>query len=115
MESKSYLSGTKKTERIGLSIITALWLSPMTVLACDSDAAPGLIDQNRLIVQRCFVLSASFFVTTLVLYFIRGKKGLWVALLSLFFLVFIPCGFTEEAEGMAAYRWRTAQNSQPCY
>ncbi len=91
MKQISNLHNPKKFfRRTALSLLIALWLCPTLALACDSDAAPGLIEHNRMIVQRCAVLSIALLAITVVLYFKRHKKGLPVVILSFILLIFHP-------------------------
>jgi hypothetical protein len=76
--------------RVGVGLIIAPWLCPTLTFACDSDAAPGLIDHNRVITQRLAVLSIALLAATVILYFKRQKKGLPVIVLSLILVVFHP-------------------------
>jgi lipopolysaccharide export LptBFGC system permease protein LptF len=79
--------------RTALSLIIALWLCPTLALACDSDAAPGLMEYNRILTQRFVALSIALLIATVALYFKRHKKGLPVIILSIILLAFHPAWF----------------------
>ena len=101
--------------RTALSLIIALCLCPTFVLACSDESAPGLNAHNRIITQRFAVLSIALLIATVVLYFMRHKKGLPVIILSLIVLVLHPawhygggggdCGrsMVEDAQWIAGF------------
>ena len=74
-------------------LLPILVLSPTVVLACSGYGAPELIEVNRSLVRFHAVISAACFLASVVLYFLRGRKGLWVVLINLFFLALHPAWF----------------------
>jgi hypothetical protein len=74
----------------GLIAVIAMWCGPMIAFACSGDGAGDLIDHNRFIVQICAALSIVLFVSALIFYFLRRKKGLWVLIVSFILVVFQP-------------------------
>lgn len=86
-------SHTQFPKRIGtllLSSTLVLSLCSMVVLACSGDGAPALIEHNRSIVRLYAVISAACLLASIVLFFLRRRKGLWVVLINIFFLVLHP-------------------------
>jgi hypothetical protein len=75
---------------MALIVVIGMWCCPTIAFACSRERAPDLIYDNLFIVQCCAALSIVFFVTTLVLYFLRGRKGLWVVIASFVLVVFQP-------------------------
>lgn len=91
MKHTSLFQNTKRRfEFIALIAIIAIWCCPTIAFACDGEHALDLIYQNRFIVQICAALSIVLFVSSVVLYFLRGRKGLWVVVVSLMLIVFHP-------------------------
>ena len=82
--------------RIGtssLSFIFVYSLSATAVLACTSLGEPSFINSNYFAARFYAVISAVLLFASIVLYFLRGRKGLWVVLVNTFFLVFQPAWF----------------------
>ena len=73
-----------------LITVIAMWCCPTIAFACSGEGALDLIYHNRFIVQICVALSIVLFVTTVALYFLRGRKGLWVVVASFMLVVFHP-------------------------
>ncbi len=67
-----------------------LILFPALVFGCSGEGALELIEHNRSVVQICAALSITLFVTTVVFYFLRHRKALWVVIISLILVVFHP-------------------------
>src|SRR5438105_508811 len=73
-----------------VALVIALCIWPTVVLACDGDAAPGLMEHNRLVVRALLLLSLGFLTATVILYFTRHRKGLLVVIASLLLVVIHP-------------------------
>ncbi|HET6863299.1 MAG TPA: hypothetical protein VFH91_09630 [Pyrinomonadaceae bacterium] len=90
MKQTSLFQNAKRLfEFIALIAVIAMWCCPTIAFACSGETM-DLIYHNRLIVQICAALSIVLFVTTVVLYFLRGRKGLWVVVASFMLVVFHP-------------------------
>lgn len=82
--------------RIGtwsLSFIFVYSLSATEVLACSGYWAWALIENNHYLVRFYAVITGALVFASVVLYFLRGRKGLWVVLVGSFFLVFHQAWF----------------------
>jgi hypothetical protein len=91
MKQTSLFQNTKGLVEIMASIaVIELWCCPMIAFACSGDRAHDVTSDNRFVVQCCLALSIVFFVTSVVLYILRRKRGLWVVIPSLVLLVFQP-------------------------
>lgn len=62
-------------------------LSATAVLACSGYWAGELTENNYFLVRFFAVITAALVFASVVLYFLRGRKGLWVVLVGGFFLV----------------------------
>src|SRR5688500_4132036 len=100
MKQTSLVPDTKRLlGNIGLIALIAMWCGPMIAFACSGDGAGDLIDHNRFIVQISAALSIVLFVTALMFYFLRRKKGMWVLIVSFILVVFQPAWMYGEGGG----------------
>ena len=60
------------------------------VLACSGNGAPELIEHNRSVVRLYAVLSGACLFASVVLFFLRQRKGLWVVVITILLMVFHP-------------------------
>jgi hypothetical protein len=65
-------------------------LYPALAAACSEDTSPGVWERNRVIVRWLLGLSVILLTATLILYFIRHRKGLIVVLASVLLVIFHP-------------------------
>ena len=63
------------------------------VLACSGSGAGGMVLYSRSVVRFWAAVSAVLTSISIVLFFLRQRKGLWVILVSLILLIFHPAWF----------------------
>lgn len=80
-------------KRTGILLLITILVSPSIVLACSGYGAPELIEVNRSLIRFHAVITAACFLASVVLFFLRGRKGLWVVLIATFYLVLNPAWF----------------------
>ena len=80
-------------KRVGPGLVSLIFLfclySPV-VLACSGSAAADLVFYNQLVVRFWAVVSVVLLSLSIVLFFLRQRKGLWVVVVSLILLIFHP-------------------------
>ena len=91
MNRSSFRRTLARIGTLSLSFIFVYSLSATGVLACSR--VGELIDSNHYLVRFYAVISGALLFASVVLYFLRGRKGLWVVLVGSFFLVFHPAWF----------------------
>ena len=83
----------QRLKRVGTVFLTCILVhasASTLAFACSSDRVPGLIERNYSVVRFYAVLSSLCLLASVVLFFLRRRKGLWVVLVSLFFVGFHP-------------------------
>ena len=81
---------SRRAGTLSLNFIFVYSLCSTVVCACSSDRVPGLTEHNYSIVRLCAVISATCLCASVVLFFLRRRKGLWVVVINLFLLTFHP-------------------------
>jgi hypothetical protein len=65
-------------------------LGSTVVLACSGNRTLELIEHNRSVVRLYMLISGACLLASVVLFFLRQRKGLWVVVLTIFLMVHHP-------------------------
>ncbi len=81
----------KRVGTLLLNFIFVYSLCSTVVLACSvTGDAPELSEHNRSVVRLYAVISGACLFASVVLFFLRQRKGLWVVVITTFLMVFHP-------------------------
>ena len=77
-------------KRVGMLLLTFISLGSTVVFACSGNATLVLIEHNRSVVRLYAFISMACLLASIVLFFLRQRKGLWVIVINIFLLVYHP-------------------------
>jgi hypothetical protein len=87
---RAHLQLIKRIGTRSLTFIFVYSLCSTVVFACSGYGASEFIENNRSLVRFYAVLSAAGFFVSVVLFFLRGRKGLWVVVITFLIMVLHP-------------------------
>lgn len=90
---------SKRVGTLLLNFVLVYSLSLTVVLACSGPGTDVLIEQNRSLVRVYAIVMGVLVFASVVLFFLRRRKGLWVVLVSLLLLVVHPAWFYRGGGG----------------